>query len=109
MLQSFIQNNTYHLQLFREAMEKEDYEAIHNLAHKMIPSFRYLEMRNMESKLRQLETLTKDKEHPEAISKLVDEIIHETEGLFPLLSHEIEIIHKENPVLTPTSTTPIES
>jgi hypothetical protein len=51
----------------------------------------------MESKLQQLEVITKTNEDNDAVKKLLDEIIPETKNLFPLLSHEVELLQNGKP------------
>ena len=96
MLRSFIQNNTGHLARLKEALNEKDWDTIHRLAHKMIPQFRYLQIRRTEEKLKLVEQLTEQKKHLEKIPALVTEISSVTEEVLESLDDEIQKLERGN-------------
>jgi CheY-like chemotaxis protein/HPt (histidine-containing phosphotransfer) domain-containing protein len=89
MLRLFIQNNTNHIRRLNEALDAEDWGAINQLAHKMVPQFRYLQIHQTEEKLKLLEELTADKKHLGKIPALVKEICSVTKKVIISIEEEI--------------------
>ncbi|MEO5674143.1 MAG: ATP-binding protein [Chitinophagales bacterium] len=89
MAHSFINNNRRHLKLLHEAMHQKDRETLRQVAHKMIPSYRYLQIEATEEKLKQLEELSAESYHP-AIPALIQQISEVTEKVFEMLEKEIK-------------------
>lgn len=89
MVRSFINNNRRHLKLLHEAMHQKDRETLRQVAHKMIPSYRYLQIEATEEKLKQLEELSAESYHP-AIPALINQISEVTEKVFEMLEKEIK-------------------
>jgi len=101
MLGSFIANNNANIRRLHRALEEADYNSIHNVAHKMIPSFRYLELRELEAKLRSLELLAINADNIPASAELINQITLDSEALFPLLKNEIEELMNEKETVEP--------
>jgi CheY-like chemotaxis protein/two-component sensor histidine kinase len=102
MLQSFITNNSNHIRLLEEAVANEDWELLHRISHKMIPSFRYLRVDGMETKLKVLEKISEEKISWENVPQMVNEVKSVTEELFSLLSKEIKKLQQVNRHVTVT-------
>jgi len=96
MLQSFITNNSNHLQMLDEAIANTDWELLHRVTHKMIPSFRYLQVDEMESKLKVLEKISEEKISWDKVPEMISEIKLVTEKLFSLLELEIKVLQQVN-------------
>jgi signal transduction histidine kinase/DNA-binding response OmpR family regulator len=94
MLQSFIESNRPHLQQLQTALLQKDAATLAGLAHKMIPSFRYLEVAGAEEQLRELESASKNEDW-EKTGQLVSQIVSQTETLFPLLSQLVIQLKQE--------------
>ncbi|HYV92815.1 MAG TPA: ATP-binding protein [Chitinophagales bacterium] len=96
MLQTFITNNGNHLQMLDEALAANDWKLLHRVTHKMIPSFRYLQVNVLESKLKMLEKISEEKTSWEEVPGIVREIKLVTEKLLNLLAEEIKNLQQVN-------------
>ncbi len=96
MLQSFISNNELHLQMLEDAVAANDWNEVYRLTHKMIPSYRYLQVYDSESKLKVLEKISEEKTQLEQAPYLVSEIRAVTEMVFGLLQEEIKTLQQMN-------------
>lgn len=96
MLQSFISNNHQHLQILDEAQAANDWNEIYRVTHKMIPSYRYLQVDEIESKLKLLEKISEEKTQLEKAPELIIEIRIITEKVFSLLKEEIKSLQQTN-------------
>ena len=109
MLQSFIHNNEQHLHLLDEAQAANDWNQIYRITHKMIPSYRYLQIDDIESKLKLLEKISEEKTELEKAPELISDIRAVTEKVFTLLQEEIKALQQaEEESIVPEETTIIQ-
>jgi len=90
MVQSFIQNNWDNIVQLNKAMNENDLPFIKRHAHKVIPSYRYLQIKKTEAELKLLEKLAEEKGEPDRINELIAIITEDTHHIINLLSEEAE-------------------
>jgi hypothetical protein len=90
MLESFVTKSEEQLSKMQDAMRQGDMKALQELAHKMIPSCRYLGMSAVEEKMRTLESLTAGGTESSAVATLLKEINDELLAVIPMLKSEID-------------------
>jgi CheY-like chemotaxis protein/HPt (histidine-containing phosphotransfer) domain-containing protein len=90
MLESFVTKSEEQLSKMQDAMRQGDMKALQELAHKMIPSCRYLGMSAVEEKMRTLESLTAAGTESSAVASLLKEVNDELLAVIPMLRSEID-------------------
>jgi CheY-like chemotaxis protein len=96
MLKSFINNNGTYLQMLDGAVANHDWEQLYSVTHKMIPSFRYLQVDGMEERLKAVEKISEEKTSWDGVPEMIDEIKSTTRKLFTLLHEEIKTLQRVN-------------
>ncbi len=74
MIHSFILNNKSNLEKLNEALTKKDWETIMRLAHRMIPSYNYLEINKLIPELKLLKHYADENETFEKIAPIINNI-----------------------------------
>ncbi len=95
MLESFIENNDRHLKLLADAASKKDWKAAGQVAHKMIPSYRYLQITETEIRLKRIEESAAENNEVHNIPRQVAEISESSQMVFGLLRTEIKGLKDE--------------
>jgi signal transduction histidine kinase/CheY-like chemotaxis protein len=79
IIESFITENKKHLQILENAFEKDDWETIANISHKMIALMKMIAAQELVSLLQEYEKGSKSKENRLSLLTLIEEKIKEAE------------------------------
>lgn len=88
-LSIFLQNSESALQDFTGSLRENDWKRVGEIAHKILPSCRHLEINSVVPLLLELKTRTLYDEKPGDVSRLVQEIIFELGRVLESLKKEI--------------------
>lgn len=89
MLITFIENSLDAIMSFQQALKNENWEQIGETAHKILPSFRHLEVFNISSDLMELKTKTLLQPQYKQVPALVEKVIEETNHVIDDLKKEV--------------------
>ena len=95
MLESFIQKTNEQMKAIHNSLGQGDVKNIREVAHRMIPAFRYLGMSATEEKMRRLENLTAAGNPSTEISVLIESIAADLKEVLPMLKEEIAKLQPE--------------
>ncbi len=90
VLISFIQTNKENMVLFRQYLDKQDYDSLSGLAHKMLPMFRQLEVSCVIEPLSKIERREKEQLNHEQLNRLGNSTLRKIEQTI------IEICEEQN-------------
>jgi len=90
MLITFIENTENTIHLFNQFLQTKDWEHIGEAAHKILPSYRHLEVEEVASKLYELKVKTIVEKSFEEVPGLVQETIKEMENLIKELRNQLD-------------------
>lgn len=95
MLESFIQKTDEQMKAIHNSLGQGDVKNIREVAHRMIPAFRYLGMSATEEKMRRLENLTAAGNPSTEISVHIESIAADLKEVLPMLKEEIAKLQPE--------------
>jgi signal transduction histidine kinase/HPt (histidine-containing phosphotransfer) domain-containing protein len=95
MLESFIHKTNDQMKAIHDSQGRGDMQNIREVAHKMIPAFRYLGISATEEKMRRLENLAAAGNPSNEISALIESIAADLKVVLPMLKEEIAKLHPE--------------
>ncbi|RPI45019.1 MAG: Hpt domain-containing protein [Bacteroidetes bacterium] len=88
MIQTFISNAHTGIDQIRTACDKEDWKMIRETAHRLIPSFKHLDVRKGVLDLVEIKNRCEGKPDRQILSKLISRIGKETEEVLEMLRKE---------------------
>lgn len=89
MLNVFIEKVTEEMQQLKKANEKQDWQQIASIAHKMKPALAYLGMKLLESKINEIQLIAREIKEPEKIDHLIQQSEQLLNKIISLLRNEI--------------------
>ncbi len=95
MVESFMANNRRNISLMQDYLKQENWEAIGQLAHKMIPSYRYLGVKSSEINLKKIEQLALHDKKFEGITGLVEQVTFSTDEVMTALIDKVKLLKDE--------------
>lgn len=94
MLKTFIDNLSESKQRFSQELKNRKWDAISEIAHKMLPSFRHLRSYEVTHDLEEIRVRIKDRKEMKAIPDMVNAVIRKSEVLLDDLTGELERVKK---------------
>lgn len=89
MIKTLLEDQGENVHLLNEALNKKDWKAIGDYAHKMIPSFSYLKVEPLITGLREIDNAIKDGNHTEEIIGKGREVVIKVSGILESLAKEM--------------------
>ena len=93
MLTTFIGNSKQALEKFSKALKEKDIKLIAETAHKILPSYRHLEVNYIANKLIKLKTTCKNSTDFIEVKKETKAVIHAVQKLIDELRNELQQLH----------------
>jgi PAS domain S-box-containing protein len=98
IVNSFITQATVDLEKFQQALEAQDWEGIHFIAHKMKSSIHFVGIKELHNTVRDIEKYAQQKSNYEALTQLVPQFIHICKLSIRELETEINTLSGEEAV-----------
>jgi len=89
MLVTFIENSENTIHLFKKYMDEENWMEIGETAHKILPSYKHLKVKNIVSKLIELKIMILENKKYKKVPNLIKETINSMEELLEDLREEV--------------------
>lgn len=90
MIRTFMNNAREGTELLKKYAEQENWEQVRELCHRLLPSYRHLEINHIISDLNLLRGKIKKKEDPVSLLRLIDRISEGTSRIITQLQDEIK-------------------
>jgi HPt (histidine-containing phosphotransfer) domain-containing protein len=90
MLNTFVENSENTLENFRRLLKHENWKQIGEAAHKILPSYRHLEVHGITSDLTEIKTKTLIESDNKTVPVLVEKVIKEMGEIVLELKEEIK-------------------